>query len=41
MDRVGLAAALFVEGEPEQGAKAAQQAIDDASASTPPSSLPG
>ncbi|MFH9978084.1 hypothetical protein ACH4ND_02290 [Streptomyces sp. NPDC017179] len=30
MDRVGLAAALFAEGEPEQGAEAAQQALDDA-----------
>ncbi|MFD8002978.1 Tat pathway signal protein [Streptomyces mirabilis] len=30
MDRVGLAAALFSEGEAEQGAAAAQQALDDA-----------
>ncbi|ARZ65672.1 Tat pathway signal protein [Streptomyces albireticuli] len=30
MDRVGLAAALFDEGEPEQGAAAARQALDDA-----------
>ncbi|OEJ61103.1 Tat pathway signal protein [Streptomyces agglomeratus] len=30
MDRVGLAAALFDEGEPEQAAQAAQQALDDA-----------
>ncbi|MFB7502783.1 Tat pathway signal protein [Streptomyces broussonetiae] len=30
MDRVGLAAALFDEGEAERGAAAAQQALDDA-----------
>lgn len=30
MDRIGLAAALFTEGEPEQGAAAAHQALDDA-----------
>ncbi|MEV8547952.1 Tat pathway signal protein [Streptomyces sp. NPDC051572] len=30
MDRVGLAAALFNEGEPEQAAAAAHQALDDA-----------
>ncbi|GAA0379226.1 Tat pathway signal protein [Streptomyces blastmyceticus] len=30
MDRIGLAAALFDEGEPERGAEAAQQALDDA-----------
>lgn len=30
MDRVGLAAALFDEGNPEQGAAAAHQALDDA-----------
>jgi tetratricopeptide (TPR) repeat protein len=30
MDRVGLAAALFEEGEPEQAAAAAQQALDEA-----------
>jgi hypothetical protein len=30
MDRIGLAAALFDEGEAERGAKAAQQALDDA-----------
>jgi hypothetical protein len=30
MDRVGLAAALFDEGEAEQGAAAAQAALDDA-----------
>ncbi|MFI0234560.1 hypothetical protein [Streptomyces sp. NPDC017086] len=30
MDRVGLTAALFTEGEPEQGAPAAHQALDDA-----------
>ncbi|MGW2257841.1 Tat pathway signal protein [Streptomyces sp. NPDC001780] len=30
MDRVGLAAALFEEGEAEQGAAAAHQALDDA-----------
>ncbi|MEU3278663.1 Tat pathway signal protein [Streptomyces antibioticus] len=30
MDRVGLAAALFDEGEPEQAAHAAQQALDEA-----------
>ncbi|MFF8322914.1 Tat pathway signal protein [Streptomyces bobili] len=30
MDRIGLAAALFAEGEPEQGAAAAHQALDDA-----------
>jgi hypothetical protein len=29
MDRIGLAAALFTEGEPEQGAAAAHQALDD------------
>ncbi|WP_202425617.1 hypothetical protein [Streptomyces sp. HUCO-GS316] len=28
MDRIGLAAALFHEGEPEQAAQAAQQALD-------------
>ncbi|GAA1925471.1 hypothetical protein [Streptantibioticus ferralitis] len=31
MDRVGLAAALFDEGEPEQAANAADKALDDAS----------
>ncbi|WP_202236134.1 Tat pathway signal protein [Actinacidiphila reveromycinica] len=30
MDRIGLAAALFTEGEPEQGAAAAHQALDEA-----------
>ncbi|MFC8898107.1 Tat pathway signal protein [Streptomyces cinereoruber] len=30
MDRIGLAAALFTEGEPEQGTAAAHQALDDA-----------
>ncbi|WP_328665181.1 hypothetical protein [Streptomyces sp. NBC_00328] len=30
MDRIGLAAALFDEGEAERGAAAAQQALDDA-----------
>ncbi|GGW82602.1 Tat pathway signal protein [Streptomyces galilaeus] len=30
MDCIGLAAALFAEGEPEQGAAAAHQALDDA-----------
>ncbi|MFJ9822536.1 hypothetical protein ACIRU3_46525 [Streptomyces sp. NPDC101151] len=30
MDRVGLAAALFDEGEAERGAAAVQQALDDA-----------
>ncbi|MFJ2841649.1 hypothetical protein ACIPD2_08180 [Streptomyces griseofuscus] len=30
MDRVGLAAALFTENEPEQGAAAAHQALDEA-----------
>lgn len=30
MDRIGLAAALFNEGEPEQAAAEAQQALDDA-----------
>ncbi|CCK32797.1 hypothetical protein BN159_8419 [Streptomyces davaonensis JCM 4913] len=30
MDRIGLAAALFAENEPEQGAAAAHQALDDA-----------
>ncbi|MGW8551335.1 Tat pathway signal protein [Streptomyces tubercidicus] len=30
MDRIGLAAALFTEGEPEQGAAAAHLALDDA-----------
>ncbi|WP_327732677.1 Tat pathway signal protein [Streptomyces nojiriensis] len=30
MDRIGLAAALFDEGEAERGAQAAQQALDDA-----------
>ncbi|MDX2695647.1 Tat pathway signal protein [Streptomyces ipomoeae] len=30
MDRVGLAAALFDEGDPERGAAAAHQALDDA-----------
>ncbi|MFJ5841889.1 Tat pathway signal protein [Streptomyces shenzhenensis] len=30
MDRIGLAAALFAEGEPEQAAAAAQQTLDDA-----------
>ncbi|MFJ3976202.1 Tat pathway signal protein [Streptomyces sp. NPDC090021] len=30
MDRIGLAAALFDEGEAERGARAAQQALDDA-----------
>lgn len=30
MDRIGLAAALFTENEPEQGAAAAHQALDDA-----------
>jgi hypothetical protein len=30
MDRIGLAAALFDEGEPEQAAAAAQQALDEA-----------
>ncbi|WP_405785926.1 Tat pathway signal protein [Streptomyces sp. NBC_01367] len=30
MDRIGLAAALFDEGEAEHGAQAAQQALDDA-----------
>ncbi|WP_405676354.1 hypothetical protein OG239_41560 [Streptomyces sp. NBC_00868] len=30
MDRIGLAAALFDEGEAEAGAEAAQQALDDA-----------
>ncbi|WP_030786122.1 hypothetical protein [Streptomyces sp. NRRL S-920] len=30
MDRVGLAAALFDEGEPEQAAQVAQQALDEA-----------
>lgn len=30
MDRIGLAAALFTEDEPEQGAAAAHQALDDA-----------
>ncbi|GGV72398.1 hypothetical protein GCM10010277_85260 [Streptomyces longisporoflavus] len=30
MDRVGLAAALFDEGEAERGSAAAQQALDDA-----------
>ncbi|WP_246585604.1 hypothetical protein [Streptomyces yatensis] len=30
MDRIGLAAALFDEGEPEQAAAAAQQALTEA-----------
>ncbi|MFJ6486518.1 MULTISPECIES: hypothetical protein [unclassified Streptomyces] len=30
MDRIGLAAALFDEGEAERGAHPAQQALDDA-----------
>lgn len=30
MDRIGPAAALFTEGEPEQGAAAAHQALDEA-----------
>ncbi|CAL9279037.1 hypothetical protein [Streptomyces sp. SudanB52_2052] len=30
MDRIGLAAALFAEGEPEHGAAAAHQALDEA-----------
>ncbi|MCX4826397.1 hypothetical protein OG883_42920 [Streptomyces sp. NBC_01142] len=30
MDRVGLAAALFAEGEAEQGATSAQEALDEA-----------
>ncbi|MFQ6197009.1 hypothetical protein [Streptomyces sp. NPDC000405] len=30
MDRIGLAAALFDEGEPEQGATAAREALDNA-----------
>jgi hypothetical protein len=30
MDRIGLAAALFTEGEPEQGAAAAHQALEQA-----------
>ncbi|ALO05707.1 Tat pathway signal sequence domain protein [Streptomyces venezuelae] len=30
MDRIGLAAALFDEGEAERGAGAAQQALDEA-----------
>ena len=30
MDRIGLAAALFTEGEPEQGAAEAHQALDEA-----------
>ncbi|MEW2614155.1 hypothetical protein AB0937_28990 [Streptomyces sp. NPDC047880] len=30
MDRIGLAAALFTENEPEQGAAAAHQALDEA-----------
>ncbi|GAA3973919.1 hypothetical protein GCM10022384_25530 [Streptomyces marokkonensis] len=30
MDQIGLAAALFEEGEPEKGIAAAHQALDDA-----------